>query len=226
MNKNDNINGGSILNLLAYQRKIDKYNTGQLPTNEFNQITNRLNILKNKLGLDELIKYGISLDNKTNKYLMTAYPPAYLNKYSEIYIFIIDNKPIEYFNKQLDLNYKKILQEINQENKKLNELNKKDPIKDRDEFEDAIEYSETIENNNQLNSNNTSQTKNNKELIEDYIIRINKEIENINNKNKELEAYLIKLQKDKIPININGGRIKKIKSIKIQKRKSPKQKKI
>ncbi len=220
MNKNDNINGGSIINLQKYQQQINDYNKGNLQIKEFNQITDRLNILKKILDINELKKYGIIFDNNTNKYLMTAYPPNYLNKYPEIYTFIIDNKPIEYFNKQLELNYKKKLQKINDENIKLNELIKKDPIKDRDEFKDAIEYSEIIENNN------TNQTKNNKELIEEYIIKINNEIDKINSKNKEFEGYLIQLQKDKNPININGGRIKKIKSIKIHKKKSPKQNKL
>jgi hypothetical protein len=222
MNKNDNILVGAGIPGNKYKiftNLIQNYNIN--PDINITERINNVNNNLNKFNLGKLSDIGIT--NTNGKYNIS---PAGLNKNEVILSYILQGIP--YSSKSFNTNDNELIKNINKEITRQSSIKKlsDNNLSIQTNSNNNLSIPKPLEEPKLLENNNTSQTKNNKELIEDYIIRINKEIENINSKNKELEAYLIKLQIDKNPININGGRIKKIKSIKIQKRKSPKQKKI
>ncbi len=222
MNKNDNILVGAGIPGNKY--KIFTYLIQNYNKNPDINITERIDYVNNHLNKFNLGKLSdIGITNTNGKYNIG---PSGLNKNEVILSYILQGIP--YSSKSFNTNDDELIKNINKEITRQSSIKKlsDNNLSIQTNSNNNLSILKPLEEPKLLENNNTSQTKNNKELIEDYISRINEEIDKINSKNNELEAYLIKLQKDKIPININGGRIKKIKSIKIQKRKSPKQKKI
>ncbi len=209
MNKNDNILVGAGIPGNKYKiftNLIQNYNI-----NPDINITERINYVNNNLNKFNLGKLSdIGITNTNGKYKIS---PFELNNNEVILSYILQGIPSS--SKSFNKNDIDLIKKLSDNNLSI-----------QTNSNNNLSILKPLEEPKLLENNNTSQTKNNKELIENYINRINNEIKNINNKNKELEEYLMKLKIDKNPININGGRIKKIKSIKIQKKKSPKQKKI